>query len=114
MRLIEKLYPIQFVVFSPPFLISSPAPLPRSSQATRLVTSNARSPLPPGFTDARTHATSVFPGVDPQFCHLPSPTGPPPPPPDGGGAGTVVVKICVLDQGLTAWLSPVSLACTRQ
>src|SRR5438128_1907927 len=44
-------------MFSPPFLIIKPPPSPRSSQATRLVTSNAPS-TPTGLMTACTHFTS--------------------------------------------------------
>ena len=41
MRAAAKLKPFHKTIFSPPFLISSPPPDPRSSHAMRLVTSNA-------------------------------------------------------------------------
>ena len=45
-----KLRPSQPTMFSPPFLMSSPAPSPRSAQATRFVTSNAPSTVLAGLT----------------------------------------------------------------
>src|SRR5438552_18592745 len=79
------------MVFSPPFLISKPAPSPRSNHATRFVTSRASGPEAPGLIASCTHWDSA--GLSAmsalQACQLPLPTGtdPPPPPPAGGGGG---------------------------
>src|SRR5262245_25851623 len=89
---------------SPPFLMSRPAPSPRSSQATRLVTSNAPSSVRAGFTALCTHWTSasLLTVNDPHCCQLPS--GPDGPPPAGGGGGpgadaSADRNVSVLDQG---------------
>jgi hypothetical protein len=46
------------MMFSPPFLMSSPAPSPRRAQATRFVTSNAPSTVLAGLTWSWMHSTS--------------------------------------------------------
>src|SRR5262245_27946479 len=91
-------------MFSPPFLIRRPAPSPRSSQATRFVTSKAPSSVRDGFTALCTHCTSasLLTVNDPHCCQFP--TGPEGPPPAGGGGGpgagaTIDRKVSVLDHG---------------
>src|SRR5436190_19212074 len=84
-------------MFSPPVLIRRPAPSPRSSQATRLVTSNAPSAVCAGFTAPWTHATSA--GLSPVYAEQASQF---PPPPGGGGPGdepAAVWNTCVADHG---------------
>src|SRR5580765_3634723 len=99
MRAAAKLIPFHNATFSPPFLINRPAPEPRSSQAMRLVTSNAASTVCAGFSAATTQAEIAEPGVDPQLCQ--SPLLMPPPPLLGGGmaAGAIVWNARVVDHG---------------
>src|SRR5438876_973070 len=59
MREIENEYPCQEMMFSPAFLMSRPAPSPRSAHATRLVTSNALAPLEPGLIWSWRHRTNA-------------------------------------------------------
>src|SRR6266536_6219644 len=102
MRPAAKLYPRHEMMFSPPFLISSPAPPPRSSHATLFVTSNAPSTVLDGFTAPWTHWTSRsgLPASEPHASQFP--TGPPPPPPPPGGGAITCAMVWndrVSDQG---------------
>src|SRR5256885_10374449 len=84
MRDAEKLYPCQRTMFSPLVLISRPAPSPRSSHATRLVTSRSPGELV-GWMTLCTHETSagLFDASAPQCSQ--SPKGPA----AGGGSGVM-------------------------
>src|SRR5262245_57841806 len=57
-RLAEKLRPFHATMFSPPFLISRPAPSLRYAHATRLVTSKAPSGVCGGFNRSWMHWTT--------------------------------------------------------
>src|SRR4029453_5719409 len=72
MREAEKLMPCQTIVFSPPTLISRPAPSPRSSQATRLTISKPLT-VSVGCTAFHTQLTSalLLAICDAQACQLP-------------------------------------------
>src|SRR5437867_5981041 len=71
MRETEKPYPCQSTTPSPLFLTSSPAPSPRSSQATRLTTSRSSTVLP-GLIASQTQKTrSIFFGSDPHCSQGP-------------------------------------------
>src|ERR1700694_294728 len=91
MRDTENEYPRQLMMFSPPFLMSKPPPSLRSSQAIRLVTSNARLSDPPGAMASCTHRESAGRSLvsEAQLCQSPVgvPPLPPPPGPGLGGAG---------------------------
>src|SRR6185295_6491162 len=72
-RLAEKLRPFHDTMFSPPFLISRPAPSLRYAQATRLVISNAPAAVCGGFSRSCRHSITRI-GAAPPLTSAPQPT----------------------------------------
>src|SRR6185436_1592263 len=103
MRPAEKLYPCHETMFSPPFLMSRPAPSPRSAHATRLVTSKPVTSSC-GRIWAWMHLTSASLLLT-SASQLP--VGPGVGVGDGDGAGAAGVRnVCVPAQALVVSPSP--------